>query len=426
MVYVMRIFSLALGLVTLTVFSHPLPVIVDTDMGFDDWMALIYVAKNPKVELKAVTISCTGETHCDQDKGAINAAKLLTLAGKPNVPVYSGNLPNHQYWPVFPKLIRESATTLNGLGKKFPYNISKVYPVNTAAKAIMTLAEDAAKTSKPITIISIGTSTNIADAYYITPHKRKFIRGIKMVYKGGGSVGIPVQLKNGTWRLTNYHLPGNLSIPGLYATNNTQAEWNIYADAESTETLITNHIPLTFITTNLSDQVPITESSYNRLKKMAGKAASVKFVLRDIESQVHHQAGWNNAHLDYWDPSVVVAALNPELVTQHFRVSACINTRDLNKVATNGHIPNITDQVDLPNYVFTPAQPLYFYGSLLVNQPYSSHRNNNNPVYTTKACDALNEPAAQVNVDTQINVKGFYQNFIAVLSRKTCNGQVKL
>ena len=290
-------------------------------MGFDDWMALLYVTKDPNVDLKAVTRSCNGETYCKQNQGAINAAKLLTLAGKPNVPVYPGTLPRTDYWLTFPQALRNSVSVLNNIKgtKTLPYNVDMVHPLGTAATTIADLAEQAAQAKQPITILSVGTSTNIVEAYNVANNKRLFVRGIHMVFKGGGAVGDAVY-RHHHWHLNNYHIKGNLFILFLSQTNNDQAEWNIYTDAAAAEQLIAFHIPVTFVPTNLSDQVPITEATYNTLKQQAGNSKTAQFVLVDILAQVTQQGGWANTNMDYWDPSVVVSALNPNQVRQTYRV----------------------------------------------------------------------------------------------------------
>ena len=416
----MRFASLALFalILPLSMMAKPIPVVLDTDMAFDDWMALLYVAKDPNVDLKAVTISCNGETYCNQNQGAINAAKLLTLAGKPNVPVYAGTLPHADYWPTFPQALRNSASVLNNIKgtKNLAYNADMVHPLGTAATTIADLAEQGAQSKQPITILSIGTSTNIAQAYNVASNKRLFVRGIRMVFKGGSAVGDQVY-RHHRWMLTNHHMPGNLSIPLFAKTNNHQAEWNIYADAPAAEQLIAAHIPVTFVPTNLSDQVPITEATYNTLKQQAGNSKAAQFVLADILSQVTQQDGWTNSHMDYWDPSVVVSALNPQLVTQSFHMSACINIRDKHHVTTIGKTLDVNHHITVPYLVFSGRYPMYYYGALLVNQPYVYGGNSDRSLYTTKACDLLREPTEKVTVYTSINVPSFYTTFINTVTR---------
>ena len=65
-----------------------LPVVVDTDAGLDDAIALLYLATSPEVDLRTVTVTGTGLAHCFP--GARNVVGLLELAGSGEVPVSCG------------------------------------------------------------------------------------------------------------------------------------------------------------------------------------------------------------------------------------------------------------------------------------------------------------------------------------------------
>ena len=65
------------------------PVVVDTDMGQDDMMALLYLLQRPDVRIEAITISGTGLAHCSA--GVDIALSLLDVANaESDVPVACG------------------------------------------------------------------------------------------------------------------------------------------------------------------------------------------------------------------------------------------------------------------------------------------------------------------------------------------------
>src|SRR5678815_3660267 len=64
------------------------PFVIDTDMAADDWMAIMYLLSRTDVEVKAITVTGTGEAHCNP--GVQNAMNLVALAGSPEVPVACG------------------------------------------------------------------------------------------------------------------------------------------------------------------------------------------------------------------------------------------------------------------------------------------------------------------------------------------------
>jgi hypothetical protein len=55
-------------------------VVIDTDMGADDWMAIVYLLQRPDVHVRAITVAGTGLAHFGP--GVRNARALLALVGK--------------------------------------------------------------------------------------------------------------------------------------------------------------------------------------------------------------------------------------------------------------------------------------------------------------------------------------------------------
>ncbi len=63
------------------------PVIVDTDAGPDDLIALVWLMRQPGVKIEAVTV-CNGLAH--PEAGAGSVLRLLEAAGRAGGPVYVG------------------------------------------------------------------------------------------------------------------------------------------------------------------------------------------------------------------------------------------------------------------------------------------------------------------------------------------------
>ncbi|MBZ0288313.1 MAG: nucleoside hydrolase, partial [Anaerolineae bacterium] len=70
---------------TPAVAQAPRPVIIDTDMVTDDWMAILLTFKNPDFDVKAITVTGTGFAYCDS--GTRIALGLVALAGQGDIPV---------------------------------------------------------------------------------------------------------------------------------------------------------------------------------------------------------------------------------------------------------------------------------------------------------------------------------------------------
>src|SRR5688572_27506890 len=74
--------------------GEPVPVIFDTDIGtdIDDAYALVQILRSPELKLLGVT-TVSG----DAVARARLAAKLLTVAGRPEIPVHAGTSTATQY-----------------------------------------------------------------------------------------------------------------------------------------------------------------------------------------------------------------------------------------------------------------------------------------------------------------------------------------
>ncbi|HAB36728.1 MAG TPA: hypothetical protein DCE52_01755 [Rhodobacteraceae bacterium] len=341
----------------------PLPVVVDTDMGFDDWLAILYLLNNPAVDLKAITVDCAGETYCPQ--GAVNATRLIEIAGQSQIPVFYGDTPLATLAYQYPMLIRYGQTAMGVPGFENKHGVP-VYTDNAAGHLHQMIVE-AGQAATPLTVISIGSSTNLAAAIKLANSRADFKKGIKRIFKGGGAVGRVVGGK-----LSNQNIQGNISIPGIFSSNNKTAEWNIYPNAEAAQQVFSSGLPITLVPLNLSDNAHITEASFNTLSDIA-HTPEAHFVVSVIDSNVQVQGGWDKIDLSYWDPSVVVSAINPELVTKKFSdVKLCVQTEN--------------------------------------NQYHGT-------TYVYEKCDGLKVASGVLEIYTEISQKAFLKEFFGVLNR---------
>jgi inosine-uridine nucleoside N-ribohydrolase len=133
----------------------PRDVVVDTDLGADDAVALIYLLRRPEVRVRAITVSGTGLVHCP--RGAAVARAILALAGHPEVPVGCGRTAAVEGHP-FPADWRQRADRPAGL---------PVAPDETAAESAELIARTTGTTPKPdrgVRVLVLGPLTNLADA----------------------------------------------------------------------------------------------------------------------------------------------------------------------------------------------------------------------------------------------------------------------
>ena len=81
--------KILLGIAALARANDRAPVILVADVGVDDASALIWLAKDPTIDLLGVAASFG--CHGDVRQTAANARRVLRAAGRPCVPVYVGS-----------------------------------------------------------------------------------------------------------------------------------------------------------------------------------------------------------------------------------------------------------------------------------------------------------------------------------------------
>ena len=68
--------------------TTPRPIIIDTDPGQDDAVAILLALASPELDVKGI-VTVAGNVGLEQN--SINARKITELAGRTHVPVHAGN-----------------------------------------------------------------------------------------------------------------------------------------------------------------------------------------------------------------------------------------------------------------------------------------------------------------------------------------------
>lgn len=277
------LFGAALYLaVALTCVAQPLRIVIDTDAGSDDLMAIAFLLSQPDVPIEAITIA-NGSAHVDA--GARNVARLLELAGRRDIPVFAGRGTPLRGNAEFPAEWRKISDDLPGV--KLPAASREPEPRRAADFLIERLRDK----SRPVRILALGPLTNLAETLQREPAARSAIEEIVIM---GGAVRVP----------------GNLGDGGVFKTSNKTAEWNIFVDPLAARIVFRSGVKLRLIALDATNTVPI----------------GVAF-LRDFESRAHSPLGRFVAQVlgadresieqNYfyaWDPLAAVALLHPGVV----------------------------------------------------------------------------------------------------------------
>ena len=217
----------------------PRPLLVDTDVAPDDLVAIAFLLSSPSVEIKAITVSGTGEAHCGA--GVDVVLRLLERLDAPPMDVACGRETPIAGDRTFPDAWR--ANVDDGSGLELPSTSRQPF----AGRAVQLIAETA-DAVEGLRILTLGPMTNLADALSIHPN---LAERLESVYVMGGALFVP----------GNVHFSGP---PG-----NEVAEWNIYVDPTAAQAVIDSGLTVRLISLDGTDQVPITREFAQRIQQDA-------------------------------------------------------------------------------------------------------------------------------------------------------------
>ena len=262
--------------------ADALPLIIDTDMAADDWMAILYLLQRADVDVRAITVVGTGETHCRP--GVRNALNLAALAGRAELPVACGRETPLGGGHEFPMAWRERVDNL--LELRLPTNVNTP-PAESAVELIARLARES---SRRVHLLALGPLTNVAEALMADP---ALANKLEMITIMGGAVNAPGN--------TRAALDGG----------NEWAEWNIYADPRAAALVLASGAPITLVPLDATQYAPATLDFYMRLER-ARKTPSAEFVYRVLaqkESDVRAGGYY------FWDALAAAIVTDASLAT---------------------------------------------------------------------------------------------------------------
>ncbi|GIP40208.1 ribonucleoside hydrolase RihC [Paenibacillus sp. J31TS4] len=205
------------------------PIIIDTDPGIDDAVALAIALFSDELEVRLIT---TVAGNVSLDKVTMNALRLLKFFGK-DVPVAMG---------AARPLIKEpiDASDIHGSsgmdGYEFEEPTKDLVLSENAVNAMYRVLMDS---KEPVTLVPIGPLTNIALLVKLYPEVKDKIAEIVLM---GGS----------TTR-------GNAGV---------MAEFNIYADPEAAKIVFHSGVPLVMVGLDVGWKALVYPEDSARLKDM--------------------------------------------------------------------------------------------------------------------------------------------------------------
>lgn len=258
--------------------AEPKKIIIDTDPGIDDAMAIFLALRSPEVEVIGLT-TIFGNVYTTL--ATRNALHLLEVAGRTDIPVAEGS---HVTITKGTKLrIADFVHGADGLGNQnFPP--PQVKQIEQSAAAF--LVQQADLYPGKVTVVALGPLTNVALALQLDP---AFAQKIGQIVLLGGAFAVN----------------GNV---------NPAAEANIFGDPDAADIVFTCGADVLAVGINVTHQVVLTDVHRERLARSEGKFAQYLCKILDVYFSYHHEA-YNTKGVYLHDPTVIIAAIDPSLLT---------------------------------------------------------------------------------------------------------------
>jgi inosine-uridine nucleoside N-ribohydrolase len=218
-------------------------VIIDTDPGHDDALAIMLLILSKLVDVRAVT---TVAGNVDVQKTTNNARYVLDLIDS-KITLFSGSEK-----PLEKELIKANVHGENGLTGA---NITKVERLN--GLAVAKIIEVVRANPMKVTIVAIGPETNIAKAFLEDPVLPKLIKQIVIM---GGAIDVP----------------GNKS---------PVAEFNLFVDPEAAKIVFNAPVKKIMIPLDVCNVMPMFLTDFQKIKGGLRKPilSMMKYFIRGIE-----------------------------------------------------------------------------------------------------------------------------------------------
>lgn len=254
----------------------PRKIIIDTDPGQDDAVAMLLALASPQ-ELEILGIvAVAGNIGLHHNSN--NARKIVELSGRTEVPVYAGCSRPLRRTLVTAEHVHGD-TGLNG-----PVLPDPTIPLQAQHGVDYIVDTLMAAEPRTITLCTLGPLTNIAMALIKQPAIAGRIAEIVMM---GGA----------------YFEVGNIT---------PAAEFNIYVDPEAADIVMRCGAPITMLPLDVTHQIQSTHPRLDAIRALGNRTGQAVYdMLTFSETYDLHKFGWAGAPLH--DPTVIAYLLQPDL-----------------------------------------------------------------------------------------------------------------
>jgi non-specific riboncleoside hydrolase len=244
------------------------PIIIDTDPGIDDALAIAIALYSDELDVKLIT---TVAGNVGIDKTTYNALRLLKFFDKENIPVAVGaDMP----------LIRpyEDASSVHGKSGMEGYDFEEPTGTPIQENAVSAMRKVILDSKEPITIVAIGPLTNIALLMKVYPEVKQNIKEVVMM---GGSAS-----------------RGNMGV---------MSEYNVGVDPEAAYILFHSGLDITMVGLDVGIKALVLPEDSEEIKTM-NKTGEMAYSLFK-----KYRGGSFNTGLKMYDSTAIAYLLAPEI-----------------------------------------------------------------------------------------------------------------
>jgi purine nucleosidase len=254
---------------------QPLKIIIDTDPGQDDAVAILLALGSAELDVLGISVVAGNVPLKLTEK---NARKICELAGRPDMKVYAGAIR-----PLVRELVTaEEVHGKTGLnGPQLPEPTMKLQDQYAVDFIVETLMTEAAGT---VTLCALGPLTNIALALIREPRIASRIK--ELVLMGGG-----------------FFEGGNVT---------PAAEFNIYVDPQAADIVLRSGIPMVIMPLDVTHKALTTATRTQAFRKLSTRVGTATADMLEIFERFDEEKyGTDGGPLH--DPCVIAYLLQPGL-----------------------------------------------------------------------------------------------------------------
>jgi purine nucleosidase len=253
-------------------------LVIDTDTASDDAVALVMALMHPDVDVRSITVVAGNVPLPMAVNNALLTVERCVAAGRPTVPVHAG-LDAPLSRPL------ETAQYVHGEDGMGDINLPGATTTAAGQDAVTELLELPARSTEPLTLVTLGPLTNVAAALARDPEL-----------------------------LTRYeHTVMMAGAPDLVGNVNAHGEFNVWCDPEAAEIVFAAPGAKTLVGWNISRQFAVMTPADQEHLRTLGPLGEFVHEINRVVNEYCLNTGLPGYDLP--DPITMAIAIDPSIAT---------------------------------------------------------------------------------------------------------------